>query len=92
MLFPSDEYRIKLIDKLLFASSQEDVKGIINTVTKALEHNRVSDDIVSRFIETVIKDLELFSPMKKEAQQWSHIKLAKILFKRIRGQLNVPAT
>lgn len=79
-----EEYRTKLINKILFAASQEDVKRFIVTALKALEQKKVNGHLVSRFIEKIISDLELFNPMKEEAQQWSNIKLARILFNRIK--------
>ncbi len=83
-----DEYRIKLINKILFASSQEELKRFIDTALKALEQNKLNGHIISRFIEKIINDLELFNPMKKEAQQWSNIKFARILFNRIKNNLS----
>jgi len=83
-----DEYRTKLINKILFASSQEELKRFIDTALKALEQNKVNGHIISRFIEKIINDLELFNPMKKESQQWSNIKFARILFNRIKNNLS----
>ena len=83
-----DEYRTKLINKILFASSQEEVKRFIDTDIKALEQNKVHGHIISRVIEKIISELELFSPMKQEAQQWSNIKIALILFNHIKNKLN----
>ncbi len=85
-----DEYRKKLINKILFASAQEDVKRFIETAIKALEQNKVNGHIISSFIEKIISDLELFSPIKKEAQQWSNIKLAMIIFNRIKNKMQSP--
>jgi len=79
-----EEYRTKLINKILFAASQEDVKRFIVTALKALEQKKVNGHLVSRFIEKIISDLELFNPMKEESQQWRNIKLARILFNRIK--------
>ena len=67
------EYRTKLINKILFAASQEEVKRFIDAAIKALDQNKVHGHIISRFIEKIISDLGLFNPMKKEAQQWSNI-------------------
>jgi hypothetical protein len=83
-----DEYRTKLVSKILFASSQEEVKGFIDTALKALEQNNVNGYIIFRFIEKIISDLELFNPMKEEAQQWSNIKCARILFNGIKNNLS----
>jgi len=74
MVLQSDEHRAKLINKILFAASQQAVKALIDA----------EKDIPSGIIEKIIDDLEGFNPMKKEAQQWSNIKIAKILFNRLR--------
>jgi len=83
-----DEYRTKLINKILLASSQEEVKRFIETALKALEQNKVNGHIIIRFVEKISSDLGLFNPMKKDAQQWSNIKMAKILFNRIKDQMS----
>lgn len=85
-----DEYRTKLINKILFAASQEEVKRFIDAAIKALAQNKVNGHIISRFIGKIVSDLELFSPMKKEAQQWSNIKIALILFNRAKNKLQSP--
>jgi hypothetical protein len=87
MSLPSDEYRTQLVNKILFASSQEEVKRLTDTALKDFEQNKVNIHIIARFIEKTISDFELFNPMKEEAQQWSNIKLARILFNRIKNNL-----
>lgn len=84
-----DEYRCKLINKILFSSSQEEVTRFCDASIKGLEHHNVKTYIVVRFVDKVIIELFQFNPMKKDAQQWSNIKLAKTLFKRIREKLNM---
>lgn len=86
-----DEYRWQLINKILFSSSQEEVTRFCDEAIKELERNNVNAYIVVRFVDKVIFELEQFNPMKKDAQQWSNIKMAKILFRRIRKKLNTPA-
>lgn len=83
-----NDYRTKLINKILFAESQEEVKRFIDTAVKALEQNKVNGHIIDRFIEKITSDLEEFNPIKKEAQQWSNIQMAKILFNRIKNKLH----
>jgi hypothetical protein len=85
-----DDYKSKLINKILLAASQDEVKRFIDAAIKALEQNKVNGHIISRFVEKIISDLELFSPMKKEAQQWSNIKMAMIIFNRIKNKLQSP--
>ena len=87
LIMSLDEYRTKLINKILMAASQEEVKRFIDGAIKALEQNDLNGHIISRFIEKIISDLELFNPMNKEAQQWSNIKCAGVLLNRIKNNL-----
>lgn len=79
-----DEYRTKLTNKILFAASQDEVMRFIDTVIKALEKNKVNGHIICRFAEKMISHLELYNPMEEEAQRWGNIKMALILFNRIK--------
>ena len=83
-----DEYRCKLINKILFAGSQDEVKRFCDAAMKGLGHHKVNGHIVVRFVERVINELEQFNPMKKNAQQWSNIQMARIQFNRIKLQIN----
>ena len=91
MAQPSDEYRIKLINKILFATSQEQVKGSIDEAIQAMEQNKVNKHLIARFTTRMINDLESFDPMNKEAQQWANIKSAKVLLNRVWNRLNTPS-
>lgn len=82
-----DEYRCKLLNKVLFADSQEEVKRFCDAAMKGLEHHEVNGHIVARFVEKIISELEQFNPMDKDAQQWSNIQMAKIHFNRIKMRL-----
>lgn len=86
-----DEYRCKLINKILFAGSRDEVKRFCDAAMKGLEHHKVNGHIVVRFVEKVISELEKFNPMKKDALQWSNIQMARIQFNRIKQQINVTA-
>jgi len=86
-----DEYRYKLINKILFAGSQDEIKRFCDAAMKGLEHHKVNGHIVVRFVDKVISELEKFNPMKKDAQQWSNIQMARIQFNRIKQQINVTA-
>jgi len=83
-----DEYRCKLINKILFADSQVEVKRYCDAAMKGLEHHKVNGHIAVRFVDKVIGELEKFNPMKKDAQQWSNIQMARIQFNRIKQQIN----
>lgn len=81
------EYRFKLINKILFSSSQDEVRRYIDTSMKRLEQNRIEGHIIMRFIEKALDELEGFSPFEKEAAQWSNIKTAKVLLFRKQQQM-----
>ena len=81
------EYREKLIAKIMLASSQDEVKRYIDTAMKSLEQHNLNGHIVSRFIEKILD--ESFSPMNKEAQQWSNIKMGRICFNQIKRKLDL---
>ncbi len=78
------EYRTKLITKIMFASSQDDVKRYIDTAMKNLEQNKLNGHIIIRFTDKLLGELESFSPMNKEAHQWGNIKMARICFNQIK--------
>ena len=82
------EYRKKLISDILYAASQEEVNKIIDAAIIALEQNRVRLHIIARFVDKIIEELDAFSPMNIEAQHWSNIRMAKILFNRIKNKLH----
>jgi hypothetical protein len=85
-----DEHSTKLINNILFATSQQAVKGLIDIVMATLEQNHVNGHTLERFVEKISSELESFSPLKQEAQQWSNIKMAKIVFNRINHSLKAP--
>ena len=78
-----NEYKAKLINKILFAATQGEVKRFIDTAMKALKTNKVNGHIIARFVDKTNSELDTFSPMNKDAQQWSNITMAKILFNRL---------
>ena len=91
MTLSLDEYQYKLINKILVADSQQEVRRYCDAAMNGLDQHKVNEHIVARFVEKVISELELFNPMDKDAQQWSNIQMARILFNRIKQRLNTPA-
>lgn len=84
-----NEYMAKLINKILFAGSQEEVKRLIDDAMKALEQNKVNGHLIVRFIDKMVGELEQFNPMNKDAQQWSNIRLSKIIFNCMKQRLRI---
>ena len=79
-----DDYRCKLIDKILFAGSDEDVMRYADAAMKGLEQHKVNGHIIFRFVTKMIGELENYCPMEEHAQQWSNVKVARNYFNQIK--------
>ena len=86
----SDEYRARLINSILFANSHDEVKRYIGTMTREFEQNKIGGHFTDQFVDSVSEELDSFTPMNKDAQQWSNIQLARVLFRRIRRHQSEP--
>ncbi|MEO8769652.1 MAG: hypothetical protein ABI402_06195 [Ferruginibacter sp.] len=83
------EYQGKLISKIMCATSQEEVKRYIETAMKSLELYKLNGHIIHRFVDKIIYELELFSPINKNANQWSNIKMARVCFNKIKTKFEM---
>ena len=84
----SDEFRAGLVNDILLANSQDEVKKLINAAIKAFEHSNAESYATYQFVDKISDELALFTPMNKGAQQWSNIQFAKILFRRIQRRMH----
>jgi hypothetical protein len=84
-----DDCRHRLITKVLFASSQSEVRRYCEATVKELESQLMNGSQISRFLEKTIHDLQQFNPMNKAAQQWSNIVSAKVFCKRLMRQYSI---
>ena len=84
MLLSLDERKADLINKILLASSREDVQIFSDAAIKALKQHEKHEDVIIRFADKMITELVLLSPMNKNAQQWSNITMARIIFNRFK--------
>ena len=82
-----DEYRSKLVNKVLLASTGEDVKRFCDTAMKRLEQNKVNGHIAIRFVDKIINDFESFNPRTKNVQQWINIQTARVHFTDIKQKV-----
>ena len=78
------DYRCKLLNKILFAESQNDVQILIDAAIEGLKQHKVDNYIFDRFLDKTIQNLEEFNPGDYNAQQWANIHMSKIVFNRIR--------
>ena len=87
MALTLNEYSRELVNKILLADSQDEVKRFIDTDLKELEAPGVNSSFIIKFLDQVIKDFSEFSPMNYEAQQWANIKMARIILSKVRRSL-----
>ncbi len=87
-----DQYKVNLIDNILTAQSQDEVKFYIQSAISSLVQNKVNGHLINRFTDKISGELQLLSPMNKDSQQWSNIQMAKIVFNRIRRKYDEPMT
>lgn len=89
MVITLDEYRCKLINKILFASSQQEVKRFVNVAVKSLQKHKVNGHIIARFVNKAIRNLEEFEPIDYDSQQWRNIDYARKCFKDVNENMYV---
>lgn len=80
----TDDYSSKLINKLLRATSQEDVKRYILTAIRSMQMHNVHEHIIARFVDKSLLQLKAFSPLDFTAEQWSNIKMAILQFNQLK--------
>jgi len=83
-----DDYRCKLINKILFATSQDEVKRFIAAAMKGLQQHKVNGHIVARFIDKMLQHLEDFNHTDHNAQQCNNIKMAMTGFIEIKSSIH----
>lgn len=74
--FSTNEHAKQLISNILVSSTQEEVKENIDKAMNELAVQKSGDP--SSFANVLITELEIFNPMKQNAQQWSNIHMARV--------------
>ena len=72
------------IKKILLAGSQEEVKQDLDVTINALSAKNEGADNIESFIAELTDELELLSPMNKDAGQWSNIHMARVHLHQMR--------
>jgi hypothetical protein len=78
MIKKLDDYRGKLITKILLAASPEEVKRYCHAAVNGLGDQQLQGYLIVRFLEETISDLNNFSPAEQSTQQWENIITAKV--------------
>lgn len=85
MPHPFSHYHLQLMNQILHASSQDEVQQQIDEVLKAIATEEEDALVSFYFVGKIITELEQYSPMKKNADQWSNIQNARVYLHRIRN-------
>jgi hypothetical protein len=86
-----DDYRCKLINKILFAGSQDDVKRFIAVAMRSLRQHKVNGHIVARFIDKMLQHLVEFNHTDHDTRQWNNIEMARMRFGELKSSLHADA-
>lgn len=81
-----DDYRRKLIQKILLSSSTTEVRRFVNTAVRSLLDHKVHGYIILRFINRTISELETFVPPGNDVQQTGNLRAAIDQFLQFRRQ------
>jgi hypothetical protein len=81
-----EQQEYKAIDAILNAHSQEEVKFFVDDMIRSMQQRVHDYDEISLFTERVLNRLQLFNPFQTSSREWSNIKLAGILFNRVRSR------
>lgn len=77
MIKKLDDYRAKLITKILLATSPEEAKRYCHAAIHGLGDQQLQGYLIVRFLEETINELGNFSPAGQNTQQWENIIAAK---------------
>jgi spore coat polysaccharide biosynthesis predicted glycosyltransferase SpsG len=78
------EKRESLISDIMIATSQDEVAKLIQAVVKTLKQKDHNDEMLAMFVDAVSAELDSFNPHKETAQEWSNIKMARIVINRLK--------
>lgn len=78
-----DDFRVKLVNKVLMAGNETDTARFCETALRSLEQHRINGHLVLRFAEKIVYDMDSFNPKSKNQRQWSNIVTARSFFHRV---------
>lgn len=90
MSLSSDVFREKLIEKILAASTLDEVNRFINAAMKRLEKHKTDRHIIQQCTEKAAAELALYNPFDTSVQEWSNIKRAKVILYLISTRMKQP--
>jgi len=85
-----EDYSRTLADKILKASTQDEVKCLCEASVSWLKEQRSTSAEISVFAEKAMDLLRQYNPMNSDIVQWSNISAARIFINRIIKQYHSP--
>jgi hypothetical protein len=70
-------YKNRMLEKILTSKTQFDVLNLIDRKIKMLQRRNATNEWVSKFLEASLIDLKNQDASSLNAQQWSNIRVAK---------------
>ena len=83
-----DECRSRLINQILFTTSQDEIQSFIYAAVKSLKENKVHTYIIRRFIDKTLEKLNEFNPHDHNSQQFANVKLSKIVLNKFKTSIS----
>lgn len=87
-----DAHITNLVNDILWASSQDEIKELMAATITVIEQKETDQLKRIAVAERLKEELNLFNPFNKDAQQWSNITLAKILLNRYLNEQSIVVT
>jgi hypothetical protein len=83
-----DDYRSKLINEILFTTSQDEIQSFVYAAVKRLKENNVHTYIIRRFVDKTLEKLNEFNPDDYNSQQFANVKTSKIVLNKFKTSLS----
>ncbi|GAO42904.1 hypothetical protein [Flavihumibacter petaseus] len=68
-----EDYRCKLISKIAYSDTQQQVKRYLDAALKGLQTHRVNGHITLRFLHRVEQELQRYQPDDGDPLQWENV-------------------
>lgn len=90
MTITLDKFRVRLVNKIIEATSGTDAERYIRTAIRAMQKRKVNGYIVQRFIDCVINQLNLYHFSGMSPVQRNNITFARLELLRVRNLITRP--
>ncbi|MEO5683631.1 MAG: hypothetical protein ABIQ88_13370 [Chitinophagaceae bacterium] len=85
-----DQFRAKLVVKILYAHSAAETERFVRAAIKGMEKRKVNGYITIRFIDRVINQISTLNFLKTTQEQYNNIMAATSTLSSIKECINIP--